>query len=938
MSLRLYVALLVGLSLVPATSCLAEDPTPEQIAFFEKRIRPVLVTNCFECHGEGRAKGGLRLTTGEALLRGGDSGAVVLPGNPDRSLLIEAVEQRGDIKMPPKRKLADDDIADLRQWIEIGAPWPAEKPDARPATALFQITAEQRAFWSFQPIRDVAQPAVKDESWPSGAIDRFILARLEDAGLSPSPSADRNTLIRRVTFDLIGLPPTLEEIDAFVADETSDAWERLIDRLLASPQYGERWARHWLDVARFGEDQAHTFQARLYPNGYRYRDWVVRSFNDDLPYDRFVIEQIAGDLLEGPEDERHDREIAVGYFALGPVYYADAGCAFKASLDELDDRLDTLARGFLGLTIACARCHDHKFDPISQQDYYALAGVFRSSAYREAPLVAPDVVEKYELAQKQVKEEEQKLKKFVDGESTRLAEKTARQSSRYLTAAWRLAHPQARSLRENRATIAREERVIEVVLERWQKFLVPENREKVPQLAAWFDLSDRAAALPIAPDAGDVPGAVVEAALGFEAFVISAFATRDEQQRRYNEALAAAPESERSKIEKPNLDKALAELLATLAGPKGLCSIPVDKVEGLLEGSRKEEMAALRQKVDELKKGAPPKYAFAHSLSDGQPANMKIHIRGNPNRTGDEVPRRFLAVLSDGEPAVFSQGSGRLELARSIASADNPLTARVIVNRLWHEHFGRGIVATPSNFGSMGERPTNPGLLDYLAGRLVANGWSLKAMHREILLSATYRQSSDDRARETQIDPDNRLLWRMNRRRLDVEAWRDALLAAAGNLDLSIGGPSGKLASAEFLRRTLYGTVSRHNLDGLLRLFDFPDPNITSERRTVTTVPLQQLFVLNSDFMVREAKALAARASAASTDDAARIRQVYRLLFGRVASDAEVQLGLEFLAAGEPGSSVETSGADSSAAKSTLTRWEQYAQVLLGANEFTFVD
>jgi cytochrome c553 len=936
MALRLNHSVLIGLSLIAATAARAEDPTPEQLEFFEKRVRPVLVTNCYECHGEGRAKGGLRLTTGEMVRRGGDSGAAIVPGNPDESLLIEAIGQRGDIKMPPKQKLADSEISDLRRWIEIGAPWPAEKPDARPETAPFQITPEQRAFWSFQPVRDAAAPDVKDETWPAGAIDRFVLARLESEGLSPSPPADKRALIRRVTFDLIGLPPTPEEVDAFIADDGPLAWERLVDRLLASPRYGERWARHWLDVARFGEDQAHTFQARMYPNGYRYRDWVVESFNNDLPYDKFVVEQIAGDLLEGPEEKRREREIALGYFALGPVYYADAGCAFKASLDELDDRLDTLARGFLGLTIACARCHDHKFDPISQHDYYALAGVFRSSSYREAPLVAPDVVEKYDAAQKQAKDEEQKLKKFMDGESTRLAEETARQSSRYLTAVWRLAHPPAGSSPAKRETIAREERVIEVVLDRWLKFLVPENRDKVPQLAAWFELIEQAATLAIAPDVTDVPGAVVEAALGFEAFVESAFAARDEQQRRYSEAVAAAPEAERSKIEKPNLDKPLADLLATLAGPKGLCSIPADKIEGLLNGPRKGEMAALKQKVDELKKGAPPKYAFAHSLSDGQPANMKLHVRGNPNRTGDEVPRRFLAILADGEPAPFSQGSGRLELARSIASADNPLTARVIVNRLWHEHFGRGIVATPSNFGAMGERPTHPELLDYLAGRLVSQGWSLKAVHREILLSAAYRQSSAIREREAEIDPDNRLLWRMNRRRLDVEAWRDALLATAGNLDPAIGGPSGKLAAADFLRRTLYGTVSRHNLDGLLRLFDFPDPNITSERRTVTTVPLQQLFVLNSDFMVRQAKALAARATSVSAgDDAARIRQVYRLLFGRDASDAEVQVGLEFLAPGDVG---ETTTAEPSARKSTLTRWEQYAQVLLSANEFTFVD
>jgi cytochrome c553 len=937
--MRGCLILLLAASLIGAAPTMAEEPTPEQTEFFEKRIRPLIVTHCSECHGEGRAKGGLRLTSGESLRRGGDSGAAIVPGKPEESLLIEAIGHHGDIKMPPKEKLADSEIADLRRWIEIGAPWPAENAEARPAAAPFTITPEQRAFWSFQPLPDGPAPVVKDSAWPAGTIDRFILARLEVAGLTLSPPADKRTLIRRVTYDLIGLPATAEEIEAFVADDSVDAWERLVDRLLASPHYGERWARHWLDVARFGEDQAHTFQARVYPSGFRYRDWVVRAFNDDLPFDQFVMEQIAGDLLPGPEAEKGDRQIALGYFALGPVYYADAGCAFKASLDELDDRIDTLARGFLGLTIACARCHDHKFDPISQQDYYALAGIFKSSAYREEPLVPPEIVEKYEQVQKEIKEQEQKIKKRQEAEAVRLAEEAARRASRYLAAAWRLAHPPAGAAPLKREEIAVQEQVRELVLDRWQTFLVPENRAKLPQLAAYFELADQAATLSVAPDGKDVPGAVVEAALVFEGAVQSAFAERDALERRHAESVAAVPEAEKSKIAKPALAKEQADLLAEVAGPKGLCAILPDKIEGLLDDARKAELAALKLQLEAAKKAAPPKYPFAHSLVDGQPGNMKIHLRGNPNRTGDEVPRRFLAVLSPAEPAAFTQGSGRLELARAIASPDNPLTARVIVNRLWQHHFGRGIVGTPSNFGALGERPTHPGLLDYLARRLIAQGWSLKALHREIVLSATYCQSSGDDPASANVDPDNHLLWRMNRRRLDVEAWRDSLLCASGSLDAAIGGPSGNLATADFRRRTLYGAVSRHNLDGLLRLFDFPDPNITSERRTVTTVPLQQLFVLNSDFLVRQAQALAGRvaASGSSADDA-RVRQTYRLLFGREATESEVQWGVEFLTAPDASEGDGTPADGASPAKSALTRWEQYAQVLLSANEFTFVD
>jgi len=934
------IALLAASALTAATAVRAADPTPEQLEFFENRVRPLFVAQCSECHGEGNAKGGLRLISGELIRRGGDSGPAIVPGKPDESLLIEAVGHRGDIKMPPKQKLADAEIAILRRWVEIGAPWPADNGESKATATPFTITPEQRSFWSFQPVRDVAIPVVTNETWPAGTLDRFVLARQEAAGLTPSPAADKRTLIRRVTFDLTGLPPTADEIDAFIADQSNDAWGRLVDRLLASPKYGERWARHWLDVARFGEDQAHTFQARTYPNGYRYRDWVVRALNDDLPYDKFVMEQIAGDQLDGPDGEKYDRQIALGYFALGPVYYADAGCAFKASLDELDDRVDTLARGFLGLTIACARCHDHKFDPISQQDYYALAGIFRSSAYREAPLVAPDVVEQYENGQKQIRDEEQKLRKFQETEGTRLSEVTARNAARYLTAAWRLAHPPAGAAPIKREDIAKQEQVLDFVLERWQKFLIPENRAKLPQLAPWFDLADQAAALTVPADGKGVPSAVVEAALDFESTIKLALVERDDQQRRYSEAVAAAPEAEKAKIAKPALDKVQADLVATLAGPQGLCSIPADRVEGLLEESRKGEMAALKQQLEAVKKGAPPKFPFAHSLADGQGANMKLHLRGNPNRTGDEVPRRFLTILSKADPSPFTQGSGRLDLARAIASPDNPLTARVIVNRLWQQHFGRGIVATPSNFGALGERPTHPELLDYLAQRLVTQGWSLKKLHREILLSATYRQSSADNPANFNIDPDNIRLWRMNRRRLDVEAWRDALLSVAGSLDDAVGGPSGNLAAPDFRRRTLYGAVSRHNLDGLLRLFDFPDPNITSERRTVTTVPLQQLFVLNSDFMIRQAKALATRvANLGGSDESARVRQAYRLLFGRDATEAELQLGVEFLTATDPAETAGPSAAGGQpAVKSALSRWEQYAQVLLSANEFTFVD
>jgi mono/diheme cytochrome c family protein len=712
----------------------AEDarPATAQFEFFEKSVRPVLSAHCFSCHGPDKQKAGLRLDSRQALLTGGESGPVVVPGKPEDSLLIKAVHYADETRMPPKGKLKPEQIAALAAWVKDGAPWPSTDAQVRPAPAsgsTLKITAKDRAFWSFQPIADPPLPRVRDAAWPRRPLDHFVLARLESSGLHSAGPADKRSLIRRATFDLTGLPPTPEEVEAFVQDNSPDAFARVVDRLLASPHYGERWARHWLDLARYGEDQAHTFQARKYPNGYRYRDWLVRAFNDDLPYDRFILEQLAADLLDEPD--RLERLPALGFFALGPVYYGD-----PKKLDQLDDRIDTLTRGFLGLTVACARCHDHKFDPIPTRDYYALAGVFASSDYAEVPLVPPEVVE---------------------------------------------------------------------------------------------------------------------------------------------------------------------------------------------EAKRK-------QTAEEKKKKIPPKYPHIHALAEGpRPVNMRVHIRGNPETLGEEVPRHFLSILAAGEAQPFTGGSGRLELARAIASADNPLTARVMVNRVWQQHFGKGLVPTPSNFGALGERPTHPELLDHLATYFIRSGWSVKALHREIMLSAVYQQGSNFDARNYEADPDNKLLWRMNRRRLEVEAWRDAMLAVSGNLDRTLGGPSGDLATPEYRRRTFYGFVSRHELNSLLRLFDFPDPNITSGGRTVTTVPLQQLFVLNSEFMVRNARALAARLAAGpDTDDAARIRRAFPLLYGRPVTERELALGLAFLAAEEP-SEADHGGP-------TLTRWEQYAQVLLGASEFMFVD
>jgi len=720
--------LVAGLANAQASADEPRMPPTLAHEFFEKRIRPVLAENCFGCHSDRKQKGGLRLDSRQAMLNGGETGPAIVPGHPELSLLLKAIHYNDELKMPPKGRLGAEHVTALTTWIKQGAPWPDSVRVARPMLLEmgFKITPKNRAFWSFQPISDPPVPAGPGpgSAWAKTPVDHFVLAKLQEKQLRPAEPADKRTLIRRATFDLIGLPPTPEEVDAFLRDDSPESFAKVVDRLLASPHYGERWARHWLDVARYGEDQAHTFEARKYPQGYRYRDWLIRAFNEDMPYDRFVMEQIAGDLLDLPE--RRENAPALGFFALGPVYYGD-----PKRLDQYDDRIDTLTRGFLGLTVACARCHDHKFDPISTKDYYGLAGIIASTEYTEIPLASPAEVDKAKKA---------------------------------LT----------------------------------------------------------------------------------------------EQQK---------------------------------------------------------------------KKKVAPNYPFVHGIKDGTPVTLKVHVRGNPATLGEAAPHGFLSILAGAKSEVFTKGSGRLDLARAIASRDNPLTARVLVNRVWQHHFGRGLVRTPSNLGALGEPPTHPELLDHLASRFMASSWSIKKLHRAIMVSAVYQSSSRGEERNEEIDGDNRFLWRMNRRRLEVESWRDAMLAVAGTLDETFGGPSTDLAEAGNRRRTLYGKVSRHELNPLLRLFDFPDPNITSAARTSTTVPLQQLFVLNSEFMVQNARALSARLAALGQEDAERIRQAFPRLYGRPATERELAMGLAFLHAThapEPGVA--------------LSPWEQYAQVLLSANEFMFVD
>ena len=914
-----------------------ETADPAGVEFFEKKVRPVLAQYCYSCHSQSakRSLGKLTLDTRQGMMLGGQGGATLMPGDPDHSRFIEAVRYtQPDLQMPPKAKLSEANIADLTAWVKMGAPWPRERVvtvSLAPSPAALLVEKRKRLHWAWQPVRAVSPPVVKRAAWVRNPIDRFILSGLEARRLKANSYADRRTLIRRATFDLIGLPPTPDEAAAFLADRSPKAWETVVDRLLASPHYGERWGRYWLDIARYGEDQAHSFEPRLYPQGFRYRDWVAHALNADMPYDRFVRAQIAADLTNEPDSK--ENLPALGFFATGPVYYGDS-----KMFDQYDDRIDTLSRGFLGLTVACARCHDHKFDPITQKDYYGLAGIFASTAYIEVPYAAPTAgtqagkIEGVSNRQDMINAKAAEVDKFTTEQLTNLRRRFLPETSRYLVATWKLLNLKKTNAKLTSEQFAGTEKLEALVLDRWIAYLA--KVKDPPHLADWQNMLRQQDAH---TDLSASPAAVAQAMRIADA---------------YQNSLMDLVRRQKDKSSRPALTKAETAEADEIVGDEGVLSIPKDRFERLLVGDPKVHYATIKGQLERLKMGP-----FIHALTEGPKiANVPVLLRGNPETPGEDAPRKFLTILAGDNAPIFTKGSGRLELANSIADRNNPLTARVMVNRIWQHHFGVGLVRTASNFGLLGEPPTNPELLDYLAKQFVDQGWSLKTMHRQIMLSATYQMSSARNAHNDEIDPDNRYVWRASRRRLEIEAWRDAMLAVTDKLDLTIGGPSVSLSSAENRRRTYYAAVSRHDLDSMLRLFDFPDPNATTDARMATTVPLQQLFVLNSEFMIQQAKAFAARLQCDPKEsDADRIKHAYLLVDSRPPTEAELALGLAFLRGPkQPGIAPDTGGALSSgtpptapvipAAKpaaqsaSRLTRWEQYSQALLSANEFLYVD
>ncbi len=800
------VCLSIGLLLASGSAIAAEPPDEQAVKFFETSIRPILVAHCNECHGPEQQWASLRLDSRDAILKGGENGPAIVPGKPEESLLIEAVRQDPfGLSMPPESKLTDQQIADLVKWIAAGAVFPAEQA---------QAPADVRAnHWSFQPIADPAVPSVSDTEWPTNDIDRFILEKLEAAGLQPASTAEKRILIRRVTFDLTGLPPSPAEVEAFVADDRPDAYARLVDRLLASPEYGERWGRHWLDVARYADSNG-LDENIAHGNAWRYRDYVVEAFNGNKPYDEFVKEQIAGDLLEATDEaDRRENLTATGFLVLGPKVLAEVDKT-KMEMDIIDEQLDTLGRAMLGMTFGCARCHDHKFDPISAADYYALAGIFKST-----------------------------------------------------------------TTMESFKTIAR-----------WNENVLPGDESR-------------------------------------------------SMKADYEQSLADAKDA---------IDSLVAKADANLAMTGGDVAESAEEREKQYPQETKAELKTLRDALANLEK-TPPDYPAAMGVAEGTVSDLAIHMRGSHLRLGNVVPRRVPDVFTVLDSPTFPDDrSGRRVLADWMTHPENPLTSRVIVNRIWRWHFGHGLVRTPDNFGLLGEEPTHPELLDWLARRFVEDGWSIKQLHRDILLSSTYRQSDRPAPGAAEADPENRLYSRWSIRRLEAEEIRDSLLATGRQLDREVGGSLLTVKNRAFFfdhtsidkteydtpRRSLYLPIVRNNLYNVLGLLDYPDPAVSSGDRPTTTVAPQALLMMNSPLVIEAAAALEQRlTSVAGTEDDARLDLLYLVAYSRLPSDEERAENITFLET--LASKLEPDNDSDNDVRRHA--WSCLCQIVLASNEFVYV-
>jgi len=907
----------------------AEEPArPEaqqaREEFFEARIRPLLVKHCRECHGEKKQESGLRLDHRAAFLAGGDSGKVVERGDAEASRLIQVIRYaEDDTQMPPAGKLPEEAIALLTRWVNEGASWP-ETPQPRETAEPFEQRVQRlrREHWAYRPVTKVDPPAV-----PSGAahaIDRFIEAQLAKHGLEPSPPATRATLLRRVHLDLTGLPPTYEQVQAFVDDPDPQAYENAVDRLLASPEFGEHWARHWLDVARYADTKGYVFNTETrYPFAYTYRDWVIKSLNADKPFARFILEQLAADLL--PDAESEDLA-ALGFLTVGRRFR-------NSTPDIVDDRIDVVTRGLLGMTAACARCHDHKYDPIPTEDYYSLYGVFDSTYEpEELPLLAePEDSAGYRKYKHELAKREQALRDHVAKHYRALLASLRSRVADYLVRVVK----ESRRVPDEYAVSLEKDDLRPRIVSRWDRYLKRRAKPNDPVFGPWhessqFPAESFAAAfekwlaqqsndgspynpLVLESLAGRKPESFYDVAVAYGR-LLSQIERQWRTHKQRDPKATALPDSHR---------EALRQVLYATDSPTYLTE---DEAVREFDRVARNRVRSLKSNVQKWQLSSPHAPPRAMLLRDkAQPASPVVFLRGDPARRGERVPRRFPRILAGLEsPAYGDQQSGRLTMARQIVDPANPLTHRVFVNRVWMHLFGEPLVSTPSDFGLRSEPPTHPELLDWLAASFVEQGGSLKELIRTIVISRTYRQSSRDDGQGRAIDPANRLLWRQNLRRKTFETLRDSMLAVSGRLDPERFGRPVDIVNPDQTRRSVYGFVDRNNLPSLHRTFDFASPDTSTARRPRTTVPQQALFGLNSPFVRKQSGAVAALPEVANAgDDAARVGALFRRVLARDPADDELSWALALAAA------QKNAGSD---------LWQMLAQALLLTNEFTYIE
>jgi len=904
----------------------------DQAELFEKKVRPIFAAKCQGCHSGASAKAGLDLSSGTGFRRGTDSGPVLDSSQPDESRLLKAVGYLDRVKMPPAGKLADAEITSIQEWVRSGAPWPGVDSATSAAPRQAGYSRALREFWSFRPVQKATPPAVNNPAWARNEIDPFLHSKLEEQGLGPAPEADKATLLRRATFDLIGLPPTESEIRAFLADESPTAFERVVDRLLSSPRYGEKWGRHWLDVSRYA-DSTGADEDHRYPYAWRYRDYVINAFNEDIPYDRFVREQIAGDLLPSADGKEVNVRgiVATGFLALGPKLIAEQD-KVKMLYDIIDEQIEVSSKVVLGLTIACARCHDHKFDPISTKDYYALASIFASSKNLEklegtvsqlyfAPLSGKAVTQAWEAHKKRIEEKQKEIDGLTGEEARIYRDGLATQLAGYMLA--------ARAVYEGNEKLedaARKRKFDAAVLERWIAYLKP-TRERRVHLETWHK----------------APRAEWNAvAAKYQKDFITTATMRKDAQAAWKREVEIAKVANKMPPPAPQFFAGDDRYFTEVTSGKGPFALPEKDKERVFTDGGRNRYTRLQAELKAIKDTVPPEPLFACGLAEGPVVDQPVFHRGSPDAKGEIVPKRFPLVLAGEHQPPIAHGSGRKELADWLSSASNPLPARVMVNRIWQGHFGQGLVRTPSNFGVVGERPSHPELLDWLASEFIARGWSMKAMHRLMMLSSAYRMSSETSDLKRERDPDNRLLSRFSMRRLTIEEMRDSLLQIDGTLDLAMGGTlqSGDGTDKEFSdgrksldpaqskRRTVYLPLRRSNLPSILNLFDFGDATTHNEARSQTNVAPQALFMMNSGFAGERAKTLAERLSHEGGSDREKIERGWLLVLGRLPDQAQVGEAFQYLEK-FPGS---TTLPDRKA-----MAWTSYCKTLISSNDYLYV-